>query len=80
MQGGDLFHHALGHTHPRVHVGHFASLVVKTGGLLGKNESRYRIVVTSAPVKSWTRWSLAERTGRGQRVMGFEPTTFTLAT
>ena len=38
------------------------------------------IVVTRAHVKSKTPLSLVDNGGQAKRVMGFEPTTFTLAT
>ena len=42
--------------------------------------TRGGIVVTRAPVKGKTPLSLVDHGGQQQRVMGFEPTTFTLAT
>ena len=42
--------------------------------------ARGEIVVTRAPVQRKTPLSLVDNGGQEQRVMGFEPTTFTLAT
>lgn len=56
------------------------SLAGKTEHVLGVWEARRGSVVTRAPVKSKTPLSLADNGGQDERVMGLEPTTFTLAT
>ena len=56
------------------------SLAGKTNGVSGGRRTRGGIVVTRAHVKRKTPLSLVDNGGHRKRVMGFEPTTFTLAT
>ncbi len=56
------------------------SLAVKTNGVSGGRGTRGGIVVTRAPVERRTPLSLVDNGGHRKRVIGFEPTTFTLAT
>ena len=64
----------------RVHGRPFWSLAGKTNGVSGVWETRSGIVVTRAHVNSKTPLSLVDNGGQDKRVIGFEPTTFTLAT
>ncbi len=58
----------------------FWSIAVKPEGISKAWETRNAIAVTRARVKSKAPLSLVGSGGQEQRVMGFEPTTFTLAT
>ncbi len=56
------------------------SLAGNTNGVAGWWEARRGIAVTRAPAKRKTPLSLVDNGGQDKRVMGFEPTTSTLAT
>jgi hypothetical protein len=56
------------------------SLRGKTGDVCGRLKTRGEIGVTDAPVKSRPPLSTRGNGGQKKRVMGLEPTTFTLAT
>ena len=74
------FHLALNLARTRVRGRPLWSLGGKTNGVLEVWGTRRGIVVTRAPVKSKTPLSLVDNGGQDKRVMGLEPTTFTLAT
>jgi len=71
---------ALNLARTRVHGRQFRSLAGKTNGVSGVVGTRGGIVVTRAQVKGKTPLSLVDHGGQQQRVIGLEPTTFTLAT
>ncbi len=71
---------ALNLARTRVHGRPFLSLAVKSNGVLGVWGRRGGIVVTRAHDKSKTPLSLVGNGGQDKRVIGLEPTTFTLAT
>ena len=64
----------------RVRGRQLGSLAGKTNSVSALCGTRGGIVVTRAPVKSKTPLSLVDHGGHSKRVMGLEPTTFTLAT
>lgn len=74
------FHLALNLARTRVHDRPLRSVAGKMAHVLAVETRREKAVVTRDGDKSKTRESLADRRGPKQRVMGFEPTTFTLAT
>ena len=71
---------ALNLARTRVHGRQFWSLAAKTDGVWGWSRTRGGIVVSRVPVKRKTPLSLVDNGGQEKRVIGLEPTTFTLAT
>ena len=74
------FYLALNLARTRVHRRQSWSLADKMDGVSESRGTCGGIVVTRVHVKSKTPLSLVGNGGQAKRVMGFEPTTFTLAT